>query len=424
MLYPILFFSFLQGDKREVHDSLLESRVSPTIQRNGIETSNRNIYSTKQPDTEREIAELISDTTKNVDENHNSSKVHHINQDKPRVSNENNTANSPSNTEYTYDKAIEDYKQFAENSARKRSSISSSNLESSLNSSNCLFDEESLIQIANSSSSANQRRVSDKAKISSRFVEPRAFESTKIQSRGPKKERLGLTKVDIGKRRSMFELRDVGNDNGEANESKPRKSVQISDNLKNKVASFENIYSKTTRMKPDDHNTTNDSKLACFEDEIKKPKSLSSSLRSSLGKSLSLEIDEKFSNKLETFKAAIENRSNQVLQEKGYNTQKTSNSNLDLRFINGSDNNTFNHKTNLSSPTRAYDNNFARGVSPVKLDNKLSNSHHSTSNLPPLKPLRTERSHFGDRSDLSANLLTVSFILFIVENIILLHWII
>lgn len=180
-----LLSTYLQGDKREIHDSL-ESGVSSkdTID---VITNGHHVAVT--------MVTVKSDTSTNLE------------------------------GEYTYAKAIEEYKQFAENSVKRRTS-----------------------SVSSSASGGGGSKDEEKSPTSGKKIEERLsfFDSlekstpTKVEPRVLRRER-GATKVDLDKRRSMFELRDI--DEPRRQELSKRCSMDISTNtsLRHKVASFENV---------------------------------------------------------------------------------------------------------------------------------------------------------------------------------------
>lgn len=166
--------------------------------------------------------------------------------------------------EYTYDKAIAGYKQYAENSAKKRtSSITSLNSNTSCTKDDDRKEEKPRIN-GRSPSPSKSNKVEEKLNFFTKEME-RDFR-TSPEPRVTMREK--STKVDIGKRRSMFEIHDPSPIQSERDQKLAhRRSLDISNTLRNKVASFENLETETPRVRgvTPTRDTNLRSKVASFE---------------------------------------------------------------------------------------------------------------------------------------------------------------
>ncbi|XP_042203954.1 protein piccolo-like isoform X3 [Homarus americanus] len=211
------------GDKKEAHDSLLDTGVS------------------KEEET-------------------------HINGHGSSLITEvfHSTSTSVHTDEYTYDKAIAGYKQYAENSAKKRtSSITSLNSNTSYTKEEDRKNEKPRLN-GRSPSPSKSNKVEEKLNFFSKerekdfriSPEPRVI----MREKSPK--------VDVGKRRSMFEIRDPTPIQNEREQKLAyRRSLEVSNSLRNKVASFENLESETPKIRgvTPTRDTNLRSKVASFE---------------------------------------------------------------------------------------------------------------------------------------------------------------
>ncbi|KAK8382390.1 hypothetical protein O3P69_015371 [Scylla paramamosain] len=188
------------GDKKEAHDSLLDTGGSKD------EEPHLNGHSSSL------ISEVFSSTSTT-------------------------TTSSISHTaEYTYDKAIAGYKQYAENSAKKRtSSITSLNS----NASHKEEDKKEKPRLNGRSPSPNKSsKMEEKVNFFSKEME----KENRISPDPRVVMREKSPQVNISQRRSMFENVDLSTvqiDQQKVN----RRSLDISNSLRNKVASFENLES-------------------------------------------------------------------------------------------------------------------------------------------------------------------------------------
>ncbi|XP_068202526.1 titin homolog isoform X2 [Palaemon carinicauda] len=182
-----------------------------------------------------------------------------------------NTAIISSN-EYTYDKAIEDYKQYAENSAKRRtSSITSLNSNTSYTKEDERKEEKSILN-NRSPSPMKSNKLEDKLNYFSREMdnqyrtspEPRVI----MREKSPK--------VDICKRRSMFEMNEsISVQCTKEQKQVHRRSFDVSNSLRNKVASFENLEVESPRARSitPNRDTNLRSKVASFENlDVQTPK--------------------------------------------------------------------------------------------------------------------------------------------------------
>lgn len=212
----------LQGDKKEAHDSLLDTGGSKD------EEPHLNGHSSSL------ITEVFTSTS--------------------------TTTSSVSHTaEYTYDKAIAGYKQYAENSAKKRtSSITSLNS----NASQKEEDKKEKLRVNGRSPSPSK---------SSKLVEKVSFFSKEMEkdSRVSPEPKVVMreksAKVNISQRRSMFENVDLTTVPVDRQQKQMnRRSLDI----KSKVASFENLESEPparVRSTTPSRETNLRSKVSSFE---------------------------------------------------------------------------------------------------------------------------------------------------------------
>ncbi|KAK7085965.1 hypothetical protein SK128_023033, partial [Halocaridina rubra] len=211
------------GDKKETHDSLLDSGINK--------------------DDEPHINGHCSSITADILQANSSN----INCD-----------------EYTYDKAIEGYKQYAENSAKRRtSSITSINSNTSYTKDEERKEEKSWNNNL-SQSPSKSTNLEEKLTFFSKEIEKELRKSPEprviMREKSPK--------VDIGKRRSMFELNEsVVTSSTKEQKQANRRSLDISGTLRNKVASFENLETEAPRSRSVTPNRDSSlrSKVASFE---------------------------------------------------------------------------------------------------------------------------------------------------------------
>lgn len=211
------------GDKKEAHDSLLDSGVTkddePHINGHGSNLT----------------TDILQTNTSNI-----------------------------SSDEYTYDKAIEGYKQYAENSAKRRtSSITSLNSNTSYTKDDERKDEKSRV-INRSPSPSKSNKLEEKLSFFSKEME-KEFR-TSPEPKVIRREK--SPKVDIGKRRSMFEMTEtISVQSTKDQKQVNRRSLDMSNTLKNKVASFENLDTETPRARSvtPSRDTSLRSKVASFE---------------------------------------------------------------------------------------------------------------------------------------------------------------
>lgn len=176
-----------------------------------------------------------------------------------------------SSDEYTYDKAIEGYKQYAENSAKRRtSSITSLNSNTSYTKDDERKDEKFRLN-NRSPSPVKINKLDDKLNYFSREMENQFRSSPEpkvvMREKSPK--------VDIGKRRSMFEMHESVSVQCTKQKQVHRRSLDVSNSLRNKVASFENLETETPRARSitPNRDTNLRSKVASFENlEAQTPK--------------------------------------------------------------------------------------------------------------------------------------------------------
>lgn len=195
------------GDKKEAHDSLLDTGGSKD----------------EEPHLNGHSSSLISDVFAST-------------------STTTTTTSSISHTaEYTYDKAIAGYKQYAENSAKKRtSSITSLNS----NTSHKEEDKKERSRVNGRSPSPNKSsKLEEKVSFFSKEMEKESRVSPEprviMREKSPK--------VNISQRRSMFENVDLSTVQSDHQQKKfNRRSLDISNSLRNKVASFENLEAEPT----------------------------------------------------------------------------------------------------------------------------------------------------------------------------------
>ena len=141
------------------------------------------------------------------------------------------------NCEYTYDKAIENYKQFAENTTKRRT-LSVTNISSISDSQKSKYDNDRW-EKSRSASPVKGQSIEEKLSFFNQEMDRshiRTVSDVKLRS---KKEK--SPKIDIVKRRSMFELRDSIEESEEAEKSSRRISFDSNGSLKSKVASFESL---------------------------------------------------------------------------------------------------------------------------------------------------------------------------------------
>ena len=223
--------------------------------------------------------------------------------------------------EYTYDRAIQGYRQYAENTAKKLSSTSLSNLST----------------LADSSISADRRDrspvkaglVSGKLNFFAKEIDRSGAADSAFQSTGnvvTLRER-SPSKVSISKRKSMFEMSSQSQStfNLSSNTEVESKVVTVSKslrdrsadmsastgNLKNRVASFENLdYDEPPKHKvaTPQRDSKFKEKLATFSSIEKEEPSLSSSSSNS---KVAPVKDKMFFQKLSTF-SSIENSSSSI----------------------------------------------------------------------------------------------------------------
>ncbi|XP_069991395.1 LIM and calponin homology domains-containing protein 1 isoform X19 [Penaeus vannamei] len=193
------------GDKKETHDSLLDTGVSKE----------------EEPRINGHGSSLTSDIL--------------------------NTNNANLYTEeYTYDKAIEGYKQYAENTAKKRtSSITSLNSNTSFTKEDERKDERPRLN-GRSPSPAKSNKLEEKLNF---FTKEMVKESrTSPEPRVIMREK--SPKVDVGKRRSMFEMGEPLISQSEREQKQAnRRSLEVPGSLRNKVASFENLDMDTPKVR-------------------------------------------------------------------------------------------------------------------------------------------------------------------------------
>ncbi|XP_037786200.1 eukaryotic translation initiation factor 4 gamma 1-like isoform X22 [Penaeus monodon] len=193
------------GDKKETHDSLLDTGVSKE----------------EEPRINGHGSSLTSDIL--------------------------NTNNANLYTEeYTYDKAIEGYKQYAENTAKKRtSSITSLNSNTSFTKEDERKDERPRLN-GRSPSPAKSNKLEEKLNF---FTKEMVKESrTSPEPRVIMREK--SPKVDVGKRRSMFEMGEpLISQNEREQKQANRRSLEVPGSLRNKVASFENLDMDTPKVR-------------------------------------------------------------------------------------------------------------------------------------------------------------------------------
>ncbi|XP_045598025.1 uncharacterized protein [Procambarus clarkii] len=238
------------GDKKEAHDSLLDPGVSKE------EETHLNGHGSS----------LITD-------------VFH------------STAATIHTDEYTYDKAIAGYKQYAENSAKKRTnSITSLNSNTSYTKDDERKDEMPRINGRSPSPNKNNK-VEEKLNFFSKEME-KDFR-TSPEPRVTRREK--SPKVDIGKRRSMFEMRDASPVRSEREQRLAnRKSLEMSSSLRHKVASFENLETEIPKVRgvTPTRDTNLRNKVASFENL---------DTESTKVRSMTPQRDTKFHEKLATF---------------------------------------------------------------------------------------------------------------------------
>lgn len=149
--------------------------------------------------------------------------------------------------EYTYDKAIEGYKQFAENTVKKLTSTSMSNLTSVSSSSK--YDKDAL------PSPTKSGKIEDKLdffvkEMDKDFTKQPSSNSTSVLMRGksPKSDiSKRKTMFEVGQSKSTFNLTNIG-----SSRLDKRRTVDMTastGNLKNKVASFEHIDAEVGKQK-------------------------------------------------------------------------------------------------------------------------------------------------------------------------------
>ncbi|KAK8746323.1 hypothetical protein OTU49_017364 [Cherax quadricarinatus] len=210
------------GDKKEAHDSLLDTGVSKE------EDAHLNGHGSS----------LITD-------------VFH------------STAATIHTDEYTYDKAIAGYKQYAENSAKKRtSSITSLNSNTSYTKDDDRKDEKICVN-GRSPSPNKSNKVEEKLNFFSKEME-KDFRSSP-EPRVIMREK--SPRVDVGKRRSMFETRDPSPHSEKEQRIANRRSLDVSNSLRHKVKSFENLEIETPRVRgiTPTRDTNLRNKVASFE---------------------------------------------------------------------------------------------------------------------------------------------------------------
>ncbi|XP_018014918.1 uncharacterized protein LOC108671835 isoform X2 [Hyalella azteca] len=142
--------------------------------------------------------------------------------------------------EYTYDKAIEGYKQFAQTSAKKRTA-SLSNLAS--------FDKIKTENVAPTGNISNKLNFFVK-EMGKEFVKPSSEKVVIMREKN--------AKVDITKRRTMFEMSQssstinmTGNDSSKLDRRRSTDMTASTGNLRSKVASFEGFESPQEKSKTD-----------------------------------------------------------------------------------------------------------------------------------------------------------------------------
>lgn len=196
----------MQGDKKEAHDSLLDTGGSKD----------------EEPHLNGHSSSLISEVFASTSATTTTCSISHT-------------------AEYTYDKAIAGYKQYAENSAKKRtSSITSLNS----NASHKEEDKKEKSRINGRSPSPNKSsKLEEKVSFFSKEME----KESRISPEPRVIMREKSPKVNISQRRSMFENVDLSTVQSDHLQKKAnRRSLDISNSLRNKVASFENLESEPT----------------------------------------------------------------------------------------------------------------------------------------------------------------------------------
>lgn len=214
--------NLFQGDKKEAHDSLLDTGGSKD----------------EEPHLNGHSSNLISEvfTTTST------------------------TTSSVSHTaEYTYDKAIAGYKQYAENSAKKRtSSITSLNS----NASQKEEDKKEKLRVNGRSPSPSKgSKLEEKVTFFSKEME----KDSRVSPEPKVIMREKSSKVNISQRRSMFENVDLSTVQIDHQQKQiNRRSLDI----KSKVASFENLESEPparVRTTTPSRETNLRSKVSSFE---------------------------------------------------------------------------------------------------------------------------------------------------------------
>ncbi|KAK4318828.1 hypothetical protein Pmani_010194 [Petrolisthes manimaculis] len=230
------------GDKKEAHDSLLDTGMS----------KEEELHINGHASTSLTSSTLITEdfTSSSTSTTTTRSRT--------------TTSSNHHTDEYTYDKAIAGYKQYAENSAKKRtSSITSLNS----NTSYTKEDEKKIEKfgVANRSPSPNKsKKLEGMVNFFSKEMEKEAKTSPEPKVTMREKS----PKVDIGKRRSMFESHDPASE-FEQKQTNRRSLDMSSGSLKNRVASFENLDSDGTSSRVRTTTPTRDAnlkmKVASFE---------------------------------------------------------------------------------------------------------------------------------------------------------------
>lgn len=216
----------VQGDKKEPHDSLLDA---------GLHTKDDH-HLNNAATTSR-----ISSINKTNVANSNTGRV---------------VVEKEEAMEYTYDKAIEGYKQYAENSVKRRTSSMTSLVSDS--SGSARYDDKSQFDTKDYSSGLVPTSPTKAPKIEGKldfFVKEMDKSFTKPAAKPIVIMREKSPKVDISKRRTMFEMsQSTSTVNLVSAESKlnHRRSVDMTastGNLKNKVASFENVELESNKSR-------------------------------------------------------------------------------------------------------------------------------------------------------------------------------
>ena len=201
----------VQGDKKEPHDSLLDAPVPA-----------------RDEDLTHSIAaaaDTCTDSRNNVSSSGRGADF--------------TTKQEP--MEYTYDKAIEDYKQYAENSVKKRTS-SMTNLASNSSeiSSRCGDNHKYSSSVNLSSPPVVTPKIGNKCEF---FVKEMDKDFTKPSPKPALVIREKSPKVDISKRRTMFEINQSKTVDlaGKLDTQRSKDMTASAGNLRAKVASFTNI---------------------------------------------------------------------------------------------------------------------------------------------------------------------------------------